>query len=57
MNIVIFESKDGWRWRLQSRNNRKLATSEAYSSNWACWRAVHAVRAMMKPLKIKVRVK
>lgn len=28
----VFRSKDGWRWRLKSKGNRKIgATSEAYS--------------------------
>ena len=35
--IVMWESKDGWRWRLVSRSNGKiLASSEAYKSKRNC---------------------
>lgn len=30
--IELFESKDGWRWRIRHSNTKILVSSEAYSS-------------------------
>lgn len=40
----VYRSKDGWRWRLESRNGRILADSgEAYSRRRDCRRALASV--------------
>lgn len=30
-SFEMFESKDGWRWRLRARNGEVVAASEAYT--------------------------
>ena len=41
--IELFNSKDGWRFRIVARNGRILAPSgEAYASYWSMMRTVRA---------------
>jgi uncharacterized protein YegP (UPF0339 family) len=45
MRFRIYESHDGWRWSLISRNHKVLGDSgEAYSSKWNCRVAVLRVK-------------
>lgn len=41
--FVVYEAKDGWRWRLVARNNRTIATGEAHRSARDAERACKAV--------------
>lgn len=42
IKVETFKGKDGWRWRLRSRQNGEiLATSEAYTRKATC-RAIAA---------------
>lgn len=41
--FVVYEAKDGWRWRLVAANGRIIADSgEAYTRKHGCERAVTA---------------
>lgn len=42
--FTVYKGKDGWRWRLQSANNRVLATGEAHTRRQDAERAVQAVK-------------
>jgi uncharacterized protein YegP (UPF0339 family) len=55
MHIELFQSKDGWRWRLMGRNGRILATSESYSSRGMCRKTVARVLAAGFTGKIQVK--
>jgi len=50
--IVLFESKDGPRFRITASNGRIIASSEAYSSNSARTRTVNQ---LVKNHNFKVR--
>ena len=39
----VYESKDGFRWRLLAANNRTIATGEAHTNERDAWRATRTV--------------
>ncbi len=41
--IVIYQARDGWRWRLIAANNRIIATGEAHTRRADAERAAAAV--------------
>lgn len=42
--LRVYQSKDGWRWRIKARNGRTVADSaEAYSSQRAAYRAADSL--------------
>ena len=42
----VYESADGWRWRLRAANSQIVASGEAYASRSKAWRAVRTVAAL-----------
>ena len=42
--IVIYQARDGWRWRLIAANNRIIATGEAHTRRADAERAAAAVQ-------------
>lgn len=41
MKVIIYKAKDGWRWRIRSRNGRIMADGgEAYTRQQSAERAV-----------------
>lgn len=42
--FVVYEAKDGYRWRLIAANGRIIATGEAHTRERDAWRAVETVR-------------
>lgn len=46
MKFTVYFAYDGWRWRLRSRNNRKIADSgESYTRKHDCLRAIERVKS------------
>lgn len=42
--IELYTGKDGWRWRVKSRNGKILAFSEAYKTRQAALKTALAVK-------------
>lgn len=42
--FAVYQSADGWRWRLIAANGRIVATGEAHTRKRDAWRAVETVR-------------
>ena len=42
--FTVYQSADGWRWRLVAANGRVLAQGEANTRERNAWRAVETVR-------------
>ena len=42
--FTVYQSADGWRWRLIAANGRIVATGEAHTRKRDAWRAVETVR-------------
>ena len=43
--FVVYEARDGWRWRLRAANSRIIAESgEAYRRERDAWRAIKTVK-------------
>lgn len=42
--FTVYKAADGWRWRLQSANNRTLASGEAHTRKRDAERAVQTIR-------------
>lgn len=48
MKINVFRGKDGWRWNLQAKNGRLIATSgESFHSHYNALRAARRMHALM----------
>lgn len=46
--FTVYQSRDGYRWRLIASNNRLIAESgEAYTRERDAWRAIKAVKRAM----------
>ena len=41
--FTVYQSRDGWRWRLTAANGRIIATGEAHTRERDAWRAVRTV--------------
>ena len=41
--FTVYQSRDGWRWRLTAANGRIIATGEAHTRERDAWRALRTV--------------
>lgn len=54
MKIVVFEGKDGWRYRTVADNGEKLTVSEAYSSKSKALRATDDFLTALREVPVEV---
>jgi uncharacterized protein YegP (UPF0339 family) len=49
----VFKARDGWRWRLWSKNNRIIATGEAHTRKADAERALRTIVATAKTFHLE----
>jgi uncharacterized protein YegP (UPF0339 family) len=53
----VYESKDGWRWRLVAANGRILASGESHTRKADAERAVATVTKTIRAMPPKIMIK
>jgi uncharacterized protein YegP (UPF0339 family) len=53
--VTIYETGDGWRWRLRAKNGKiQDISSEAYATKWNAERALRQVRTAYLEADVEV---